>query len=280
MKTVLSGRTREVVIETGGPVVIIGESINPTRRKRLVTSLQEGDFSYVLELAASQINAGADVLDVNVGYPGVDDAKLLPQVVTAIQDNFDIPLCLDSPNPSAIEAALRVASGKCLINSVNGKEESLEALIPVAREYGAAIIGLCMDDEGITNDPEKRLAIIEKIIDRAVSAGIKAEDVVADPLAMAVSADPQACLVTLETIRLVHRKLGQNMTVGASNISFGLPDRESLNTAFMTLAVYCGVTCPIANPEKITAAVRAADLVLGRDDFAIRFVEYFQSRNS
>lgn len=280
MKTVLSGRTREVVIETGGPVVIIGESINPTRRKRLVTSLQEGNFSYVLELAASQINAGADVLDVNVGYPGVDDAKLLPQVVTAIQDNFDIPLCLDSPNPSAIEAALRVASGKCLINSVNGKEESLEALIPVAREYGAAIIGLCMDDEGITNDPEKRLAIIEKIIDRAVSAGIKAEDVVADPLAMAVSADPQACLVTLETIRLVHRKLGQNMTVGASNISFGLPDRESLNTAFMTLAVYCGVTCPIANPEKITAAVRAADLVLGRDDFAIRFVEYFQSRNS
>ncbi len=280
MKTLLSGRTREVVIETGGPVVIIGESINPTRRKKLVSSLQEGDFSYVLELAASQINAGADVLDVNVGYPGVDDVKLLPEVVSAIQDNFDIPLCLDSPNPSAIEAALKVSAGRCLINSVNGKEESLKALIPFASEYGAAIIGLCMDDDGITNDPEKRVAIIERIIERAVSAGMKAEDVIADPLAMAVSADPRACLVTLETIRLVNRKLGQNITMGASNISFGLPDRESLNTAFLTLAVYCGVTCPIANPEKITAAARAADLVLGRDDFAIRFVEYYQSRNS
>lgn len=280
MKTVLSGRTREVIVDTDGPVIIIGESINPTRRRKLVSSLQEGDFSYVLELAAGQIKAGADILDVNVGYPGVDDAKLLPEVVIAIQDNFDIPLCLDSPNPSAIEAALKVSAGKCLINSVNGKEESLRALIPVAKEYGAAIIGLCMDDEGITNDPEKRVSIIEKIVERAVSAGIKAEDVIADPLAMAVSAEPQACVVTLETIRLVRRKLGMNITMGASNISFGLPDRESLNSAFMTLAVYCGLTCPIANPEKSTSAARAADLVLGRDDFAIRFVEYFQSRNS
>lgn len=280
MKTVLSGRTREVIIDTDGPVIIIGESINPTRRRKLVSSLQDGDFSYVLELAAGQIKAGADILDVNVGYPGVDDAKLLPEVVIAIQDNFDIPLCLDSPNPSAIEAALKVSAGKCLINSVNGKEESLRALIPVAKEYGAAIIGLCMDDEGITNDPEKRVSIIEKIVERAVSAGIKAEDVIADPLAMAVSAEPQACVVTLETIRLVRRKLGMNITMGASNISFGLPDRESLNSAFMTLAVYCGLTCPIANPEKSTSAARAADLVLGRDDFAIRFVEYFQSRNS
>lgn len=280
MKTVLSGRTTEVIIDTDGPVIIIGESINPTRRRKLVSSLQERDFSYVLELAASQIKAGADILDVNVGYPGVDDAKLLPEVVIAIQDNFDIPLCLDSPNPSAIEAALKVSAGKCLINSVNGKEESLRALIPVAKEYGAAIIGLCMDDEGITNDPEKRVSIIEKIIDRAVAAGIRAEDVIADPLAMAVSAEPQACVVTLDTIRQLHRKLGLNITIGASNISFGLPDRESLNSAFMTLAVYCGVTCPIANPEKSTSAARAADLVLGRDDFAIRFVGYFQSRTS
>ena len=279
MKTVLSGKTRELVIDTEGPVVIIGESINPTRRKKLVSTLQEGDFSYVLELAASQIDAGADVLDVNVGYPGVDDARLLPEVVSAIQDNFDIPLCLDSPNPAAIEAALRVSSGRCLINSVNGKEESLKALIPVAKEYGAAIIGLCMDDDGITDDPEKRLAIIEKITERAVSAGINQEDVIADPLAMAVSADPRACMVTLETIRLVKMKLGLNITMGASNISFGLPDRESLNTAFLTLSVYRGLTCPIANPEKITSAARAADLVLGRDDFAIRFVEYYQSRN-
>ena len=274
----MKGRTREVIINTEGPVVIIGESINPTRRKKLVTTLQEGNFDYVLELAETQIRAGADVLDVNVGFPGVDDVKLLPETVRILQDKFDIPLCLDSPNPRAIEAALKVASGKCLINSVNGEEASLNALLPVAKEYGAAIIGLCMDDDGITHDPEKRLSIARKIIERAVKSGIKAEDVVIDPLAMAVSADPQACRVTLETIRLVHQKLSHNITQGASNISFGLPDRESLNTAYMAISIYNGLTCPIANPEKITSIVRAADLVLGRDDFAVRFVEYFQSR--
>ena len=278
MKTILSGRTREVIIDTGGPVVIIGESINPTRRKKLVTTLQEGNFDFVLELAENQIKAGADVLDVNVGFPGVDDVKLLPETVRILQDRFDIPLCLDSPNPRAIEAALKIAAGKCLINSVNGEEASLKALLPVAKEFGAAIIGLCMDDDGITHDPEKRLSIAEKIIERAVKAGIKAEDVVIDPLATAVSADPQACRVTLETIRLVHQKLDHNITQGASNISFGLPDRESLNSAYMAMSVYNGLTCPIANPEKITSIVRAADLVLGRDDFAVRFVEYFQSR--
>jgi 5-methyltetrahydrofolate--homocysteine methyltransferase len=278
MKTILIGKSREIVIDTAGPVIIIGESINPTRRKKLVSTLQENNFDFVLELAATQIEAGADVLDVNVGFPGVDDEKLLAATVKVLQDRFDVPLCLDSPNPAAIEAALKVAAGKCLINSVNGEEKSLNALLPVAKEYGAAIIGLCMDDEGITHDPEKRLSIAKKIIDRAVSFGIQAEDVVIDPLAMAVSADPNACLVTLETIRLVHQKLGHNITQGASNISFGLPDRESLNAAFMSLAIQAGLTCPIANPEKITAAVRATDLVLGRDDFAVRFVEYFQNR--
>lgn len=278
MQTILRGKTTEVIIDTSGPVIIIGESINPTRRKKLVSTLQEHNFEFVLELAEIQIKAGADVLDVNVGFPGVDDVKLLPETVKVLQDHFDVPLCLDSPNPKAVEAALKVAAGKCLINSVNGEEKSLNALLPVAKEYGAAIIGLCMDDDGITHDPEKRLAIAEKIIERAVRAGLKAEDVVIDPLAMAVSADPNACLVTLETIRLVHQKLGHNITHGASNISFGLPDRESLNAAFMTLAIYNGLTCPIANPEKITSAVRATDLVLGRDDFAVRFVEYFQRR--
>lgn len=279
MKTVLTGRTKEVIIDTEGPVIIIGESINPTRRKKLVSALQEHNYDYVLELAESQIKAGADVLDVNVGFPGVDDIKLLPEAVIAIQDKFDIPLCLDSPNPQAIEAALKAASGKCLINSVNGKEESMQALIPVAREFGAAIIGLCMDDDGITNDPIRRVAIAEKIIERAVKSGIKAEDVIVDPLAMAVSAEPQACNITLETIRLIRQKLGHNITLGASNISFGLPDRESLNAAFMAMSVFCGLTCPIANPERITSIVRASDLVMGRDDYAIRFVEYFQSRS-
>jgi len=271
MQTILRGKTKEVIIDTEGPVIIIGESINPTRRKKLVSTLQEGNFKYVIELAESQIKAEADVLDINVGLPGVDDAKLLPETVKVLQDNFDIPLCLDSPNPKAIEAALKVASGKCLINSVNGEESSLKALLPVA-------IGLCMDDDGITHDPEKRLAIAEKIIERAVKNGILAEDVIIDPLAMAVSADPRACLVTLETIRLIHQKLGHNITQGASNISFGLPGREALNASYMALSIYNGLTCPIANPEKITSAVRATDLVLGRDDFAVRFIEYFQSR--
>lgn len=277
MKTLLTGKTKEVIIDTDGPVVIIGESINPTRRKKLVTTLQGNDFAYLFELAESQIRAGADVLDVNVGFPGVDDVRLLPEVVIRIQEIFDIPLCLDSPNPKAIEAALRVSVGKCLINSVNGKEESMMALLPVARDYGAAIIGLCMDDDGITNDPHKRVAIAEKIIDRAFRTGISAEDVIVDPLAMAVSADPQACMVTLETIRLVHQKLGHNITMGASNISFGLPNRENINNAFMAISIMNGLTCPIANPEKISGLVRATDLVLGRDDYAIRFIEHYQS---
>lgn len=279
MKTILAGKTKEVIIDTEGPVVIIGESINPTRRKRLVTALQERCFDYVLELAENQINAGADVLDVNVGYPGVDDVSLLPETIKVIQDAYDVPLCIDSPNYEAIEAALKVARGKCLINSVNGEEASLNRLLPVARKYGAAIIGLAMDDDGITHDPERRIAIAGKILERAVKAGINREDVIIDPLAMAVSADPRACLVTLETIRLAHGQLGQNITMGASNISFGLPGRESLNSAFMAIAIYNGLTCPIANPEKITTLIRAADLVLNRDDFAVRFVEYFQSRN-
>lgn len=277
MQTILRGRSTEVTIDTNGPVIIIGECINPTRRKKLVATLQDNNFEYVLELAQSQINAGADVLDVNVGFPGVDDVRLLPQTILAIRKNFDIPLCLDSPNPYAIEAALKVAGGKCLINSVNGEEKSLSALLRIAKEYEAAIIGLTMDDEGITHDPEKRLIIAEKILNRAVKTGIKEDDVIIDPLAMAVSADSGACLVTLETIRLVRLKLGLNITMGASNISFGLPGREEINSAFISLAILNGLTCPIANPEKITAAVRATDLVLGRDDFAVRFVEYFQS---
>jgi 5-methyltetrahydrofolate--homocysteine methyltransferase len=277
MKTILRGNSREVIIDTDGPVVIIGECINPTRRKKLVSTLQSGDFAYVLELAETQIKASADVLDVNVGFPGVDDVRLLPETVLAIRARFDIPLCLDSPNPKAIEAALKVAGGKCLINSVNGEERSMSALLPIAKEYGAAIIALAMDDGGITNDPEKRLLIAEKILERAVKIGIKEEDVIVDPLAMAVSADPQACIVSLETIKLVRRKLGLNITQGASNISFGLPSREILNSVYMSLSIMNGLTCPIANPEKIAAVIRAADLILGRDEWAIRFVEISQA---
>lgn len=280
MKTILKGKSKEVEINTEGPVIIIGECINPTRRKRLVSTLQASDYSYVIELAKIQIDAMADVLDVNVGFPGVDDEKLLPEVVKVLQDNFDIPLCLDTPNPKAVEAALKVAYGKCLINSVNGEERSMAALLPVAKEYGAAIIGLTMDDDGITHDPQKRLSIAEKILSRAVRIGIKEENVVVDPLAMAVSADPQACMVTLETIRLVHEKLGLNITMGASNISFGLPGRESINSAFVSIAIYFGLTCPIANPSTLSPFIRATDLVMGRDDYALRFIEHFQSQKT
>ncbi len=276
MQTKLTGLKKEVIIDANGPVVIIGECINPTRRKKLITTLQENNFDYLLELAESQIKAGAEVLDVNVGYPGVDDVRMLPEAVKRIQEKFDVPLCLDSPNPLAIEAALKVSSGKCLINSITGEARSMKALLPIAREYKVAVIAMAMDEEGITHDPEKRLRVAEKILIQAINEGIEEEDVIIDPLAMAVSADPHACKVTLETIRLVHQKLHLNITTGASNISFGLPNREVLNAAFMTLAIYFGLSCPIANPDKITSAVRATDLIMGRDPYALRFIENFQ----
>ncbi len=278
MKTILRSKSQELVIDSEGPVVIIGESINPTRRKKLVETLSRNDFEFAIQLAKSQIEAGADILDVNVGYPGVDDAALLPETVKAIQQAVDVPLCIDTPNPKAIESALKVIDGRCLINSVNGEEKSLEAILPLAKEYDAAVIGLVMDDEGITHDPEKRLKIAEKILARALKLGIKEEDVVIDPLAMAVSADPNACMVTLETIKLVHDRLGLNITQGASNISFGLPNREVLNSAHMVLSIWNGLTCPIANPSKITTVVRAADLIRGKDDYAMRFTEHFQNQ--
>jgi len=276
MKTIIKSRTREVTIDTEGPVTIIGESINPTRRKKLIETLSADDFSFVLELAETQINAGADILDVNVGIPGVDDVRLLPLTAEALLANFDIPLCLDSPNPAAIEAALKVAKCKCIINSVTGEEKSLEDILPIAREYGAAVIGLTMDDDGISNDPSRRLQIAEKIVERAVKAGIPAEDVIIDPMAMAVSADTNSGLVTLETIGKVHRQLGLNISFGASNVSFGLPSRGVLNSVFMAMAILKGLTCAIANPVSMTAIARAADLFLGRDDFAMRYVEHFQ----
>jgi len=276
MKTILKSKSHEVVIDTEGPVLIIGESINPTRRKKLVETLSNHDFDFAIQLGKSQIDAGADILDVNVGFPGVDDATLLPETVKALQEALDVPLCIDSPNPKAIEAALKVIKGRCLINSVNGEEKSLAAILPLAKEHDAAVIGLVMDDDGITHDPEKRFKIAEKILERAVKQGIKQEDVVIDPLAMAVSADPNACLVTLETIKLIHDRLGLNITQGASNISFGLPNRDSLNMAHMVLSIWNGLTCPIANPNRITTMVRAADLIRAKDDFAMRFTEHYQ----
>ena len=192
MQTILKGRTKEVEITTDGPVTIIGESINPTRRKKLTAALLSGQLDYVFELAKTQIETGADVLDINVGAPGVDEETMLPQVAQAVAERFDVPICLDSSNRAALAAALKVVPGKPLINSVNGEEANLTNLLPIIKEYGAAVIGLTMDDNGIPTDPEVRLRIAAKILERAAKLGIPAEDVVIDPLVLTVGAD-QKC---------------------------------------------------------------------------------------
>ena len=274
MQTIVKGKTSEVTINANGPVIIIGENINPTRRKKLITTLQVNDFSYVLELARAQIAAGADILDVNVGFPGVDDVKLLPEVIKILNEHFDIPLCLDTPNPHALAAGLAVAPPRTMVNSVNGEEKSLLAVLPIVKEFNAVVIALTMDEDGISQDADKRLSVADKLFERAAKLGIPAEDLVIDPLAMAVSADLQTALVTLNTIKKIKEKFNANMTLGASNISFGLPDRHSINQAFMTMCIMNGVTCPITNPEKLASTVLATDMLLGRDDYAMKFVAH------
>lgn len=280
METIIKGKTKEVIINANGPVVIIGESINPTRRKKLGITLQAHDFSYLLELAKVQIGAGAEVLDVNIGYPGVDDEKLLPEVIKVLLDNFDIPLCLDTPNPKAIASGLKVAPERTMVNSVNGEEKSMQAILPVVKEYNAVVIGLLMDDDGISQDINKRLSVAEKLFNRVVQLGIPMQDLIIDPLAMAICADPMAALVTLGTIEKIKEKYNANMTLGASNVSFGLPDRHSINLAYLTMAIMKGVTCPITNPEKLTSAILATDLLMGRDEFAMKYTSFIQSQES
>jgi len=276
MQTILKSNTKEYQISSDGHVTIIGESINPTRRKKLTASLLNQDFAYIFELAKSQIEAGADVLDVNVGAPGVDEEAILPKVALAIAERFDTPLCLDSSNRQALAAALAVMPGKPLVNSVNGEEATLNALLPIIKEYGAAVIGLTMDDNGIPTDPEVRLSIAEKILERAAKLGIPAENVVIDPLVLTVGADQKAGWVTLTTIELVRKEFGVNINLGASNVSFGLPDRHTVNQTFMALAAGAGASCMITNPEKLTATIRAADLLLGRDQYAGRYISNYR----
>ena len=280
MQTILKSKTNEVRITTDGPVTIIGENINPTRRKKLTAALISGEFDYIFELAKSQIETGADLLDVNVGAPGVDEVTLLPQVALAITERFDVPLCLDSSNRAALAAALKVVPGKPLVNSVNGEEANLSALLPIIKEFGAAVIGLAMDDNGISTDPEVRLAIAGKILERAAKLGIPAEDVVIDPLVLTVGADQKAGRVTLTTIELIRREFGVNINLGASNVSFGLPDRHTVNQAFLAVGASAGASCVITNPEKLTPIIRATDLLLGRDAFATRFIKDFRKRQT
>ncbi len=276
MQTELRGASSQVTIDGDGPFVIIGESINPTRRKKLTDAYVKRQFHYVLELAQAQIETGADVLDVNVGAAGIDEVSLLPAVVQAISAAFDVPLCLDSAYPAAIAAALAVAPGRCLINSVNGEEVSLNALLPLAKEFDAPLIGLVMDDDGISMEPDRRLAVAGKIINRAAQIGIPAENIVIDPLVMAVGADHSAGRVTLDTISGVREEFGVNIVLGASNVSFGLPERQIINQAFLSIAISRGASCAITNPAKLTSTVRAADLLLGKDEYSMRYISHYR----
>jgi 5-methyltetrahydrofolate--homocysteine methyltransferase len=276
MKTLLRSASDSIEIDFESPMIIIGEKINPTGRKKMAAALQAGDFEYIRELAVSQVEAGADVLDVNVGVPGMDDVSLMEQVVKLVTTWVDVPLCLDSPNPAALAAGLAVAPGKPLVNSVSGEESRLTSILPIVKDRGAAVIGLTMDDHGIPSSPEARLGIAEKILERSVKIGIPQEDVIIDPLVMAVGSDSQAGVITLKTIQLVHEKLGVNINLGASNVSFGLPDRHTVNQAFLALAMQLGATCAITDPVKLTGIIRAADLVLGRDEYSMRFIKYFR----
>jgi 5-methyltetrahydrofolate--homocysteine methyltransferase len=276
VKTELTSKTKKAVFDTEGPFVIIGEKINPTGRKKLAAALKEGNLDYVRDLAEKQVDAGADVLDVNVGVPGIDDVALIQQVVKLLADEFDVPLCLDSPNPAALAAALPICPGRTLVNSVNGEEKSLSAVLPLVKEYGAAVIGLTMDDNGIPNDAEGRLAIAEKIIERAAKLGIPADDIIIDPLVLTVGADQKASSVTLQTIEMVRREFGVNVNLGASNVSFGLPARDVVNIAFLSMAIYAGATCAITDPMKYTLHIRATDLLRGRDTNAMRYLKYYR----
>jgi 5-methyltetrahydrofolate--homocysteine methyltransferase len=278
MKTILSSEQKEVTIDIDSPFVVIGEKINPTGRKKLAAALTEGNYDYVRTLALKQVEAGADVLDVNVGVPGLDEAVALPQVAKIVSDTVQVPLCLDSANREALAAALAVLPGKPLVNSVNGEEASLLAVLPVVKEYDAAVIGLTMDDDGIPTEAETRLRIAGRIIERAAQLGIPAENVVIDPLVLTVGADSQAGVVTLKTIELIKREFGVNINLGASNVSFGLPDRHTVNQAFLALAIGAGATCAITDPVKLAQTIRAADLLLGRDNYGSRYIGYWRSQ--
>jgi 5-methyltetrahydrofolate--homocysteine methyltransferase len=276
MKTIITSETKTVIIDTNGPFTIIGEKINPTGRKKLAAQLKERNYDYVRGLVLKQVEAGADILDVNVGVPGEDEVVLLPEVCKVVMDVTDVPLCIDSANSEALAAALAVVPGKPLVNSVNGEEASLKAVLPVVKEFGAAVIALTMDNDGIPSDPEVRLSIAEKILERAAKIGIPAEDVVIDPLVLTIGADSKAGWVTLQTIEMVREALGVNVNLGASNVSFGLPERHTINQAFLGLAIAAGATCAITDPMKLSLTIRAVDLLLGRDDYAGRYIKHYR----
>ncbi|MFC1927430.1 dihydropteroate synthase [Chloroflexota bacterium] len=278
METRVSSSSKEVIIGDNRPTVLIGERINPTGKKKLAEAVKAGDLEIVRKEALAQVQAGADVLDVNVGAFGVDEVSLLPKAVKAVMETVDVPLCLDSSNPDALEAALKVYEGKPLVNSVTCEGHSLKRILPLIKEHGAAVVGLVQDEDGIPKDAERRVRIAQKIVEKVEAAGIASENLVIDCLAFAVGAEPASGVAVIEAIRRIRAELGVNMTMGASNVSFGLPDRELLNNAFVVMAVAAGATCLIVDVAKVRPIILAADLVLGRDQRARRYVEAYRQR--
>jgi 5-methyltetrahydrofolate--homocysteine methyltransferase len=272
MQTILRSEKAEVVIDPEVKFTIIGEKINPTGRKLLAEALAKRDYETICNLAARQVAAGADILDINVGAPGIDEIAILPEVARLVSRTVDTPLCLDSANREALVAALEVLPGKPLINSVNGEQASLERVLPVVKGFGAAVIGLTMDEDGIPETAEKRLAVAGKILEQAARTGIPLEDIIIDPLVLTVGANSKAASVTLQTIELVRKEFGVNINLGASNVSFGMPERHTINQSFLTLAMGCGASCAITDPMKLTLTIRATDLLLGRDNRGRRFL--------
>jgi len=281
LTTTISSKNQSVDINRALPTVVIGERINPTGRQRLQAELQAHNFATVQKDAVAQVHAGASILDVNAGVPDGDEPKLIVDAIGAVMAVTDVPLCIDTANPEALAAALEIYEGKALVNSVNGETRSLETVLPLVKDHGAAVIGLCMDDDGIPSLPEQRLVVAGNIIERAAKLGIPTEDVIIDPLVLTVSAESDAALLTLKSTELIVKEFGINITMGASNVSFGLPDRSAINAAFMAMAIQAGLTCPITNPldPDLAVTILAADLVLGRDEWSERWIAAYRARS-
>ena len=283
METVLSSATRQITIGGDNPFCIIGERINPTGRKVFQEQLRRGDLSRVEIDVAEQVAGGAMMLDVNMGAPLCDEAALMTRAVHLIQSLCDLPLCLDSSIIEVLEAGLAAYQGKALVNSVTAEDERLEAILPLVARHGAAVIALPNDEEEIPEEPARRLELARKIVDVATGRhGIPVEDIVFDPLAMPVGADTTLVLRTLETIALMREELGVNMTLGASNVSFGMPDRPSIGAAFLPMAVASGLTSAImdARSVQLVQAVKAADLLTNRDPWGAAWIAAHRARQA
>jgi len=279
MHTVLSSPGQTVTIGHDQPFCIIGERINPTGRKKFQLQLREGDLSAIEKDVADQIAGGANVLDVNMGVPLTDEPALLAKAITLIQSITDTPICIDSSIIEALQVGLETYQGKALVNSVTGEDDRMDLVLPLIKKHGAAIIALPNDETGIPATAAERMVITEKIVRAVEKHGIPLEDLVIDPLAMTVGADPEAVKITLETIYLIREKWGLNMTLGASNISFGLPYRHALNAAFLPAAMSHGLTSAVMDSRTplIVESVRAADLLLGLDPWGSNWITRFRA---